>query len=123
MAWLQRETHGRILKDSIRECLTDLGDSPDSVAGRLADFGVAGVPGRADDCPVARYLRAVVGSERSVKVVGVLEHRLRVTRHGLRMPLSVRLPGQVAGFVHSFDEGRYPELILTPAGADQPAPG
>jgi hypothetical protein len=118
MVWSANETRG--LKQSIRQCLAELGDSPDAVAGRLGDYGVVGVPGRADDCPVARYLKVVIGSERSVKVVGVLERRLRVTRHGAHLPLSMVLPRGVADFVRCFDEGKYPELVARPARRSYP---
>jgi hypothetical protein len=111
MEWSRSENRGRELRGHVQGCLTDLGDSPDAVAGRLTALGVRGIPGRADDCAVARYLKAVVGSERSVKVVGVLERRIRISRRGMRLPVSVPLPTGVANFVRNFDQGRYPVLL------------
>lgn len=102
---------GKDLRRAVRGCLADLGDSPQVVATRLHGYGVTGLPGRADDCPMARYLRALIGSERSVGRIGVLEQRLRVTRRGLHLPFSVALPPAIRSFVRSFDEGRYPELV------------
>ncbi|HET6963493.1 MAG TPA: hypothetical protein VFH58_01900 [Acidimicrobiales bacterium] len=102
---------GKDLRRAVTGCLSDLGDSPQGVADRLRSYGVTGLPGRADDCPMARYLRAVIGSERTVGRVGVLEQRLRVTRRGLRLPFSVTLPPAVRSFVRSFDEGHFPELV------------
>lgn len=104
---------GKDLRQAVRGCLADLGDSPEAVATRFRGYGVTGLPGRADDCPMARYLRALIGSERSVGRIGVLEQRLRVTRRGLHLPFSVALPAAV----RSFDEGRYPDLVDHTAGA------
>lgn len=95
----------------MEQCLRDLGDTPDAIADRLRGFGVLGIPGRADECAVARYLKAVIGSERSVKVVGVLERRIRISRRGVRPPVSVTLPSGVADFVRTFDQGKFPVLV------------
>ncbi len=107
-------TTGRSSKDlrrAVTGCLSDLGDSPQGVAARLRSYGMTGMPGRADACPMARYLRAVIGSERTIGRVGVLEQRLRVTRRGLHLPFSIPLPLAIRSFVQSFDEGQFPELV------------
>ncbi len=114
---------GKDLRRAVRGCLADLGDSPQVVAARLHGYGVTGLPGRADDCPMARYLRALIGSERSVGRIGVLEQRLRVTRRGLHLPFSVALPPAIRTFVRSFDEGRYSELVDEAAGRTSPGSG
>ena len=131
MFWSRSDRGGRALRQAVGDCLADLGDSPDAVARRLQLYAVQGRPGRADDCPMARYLWAVIGSERTVGRIGVLERRLRVTRRGLRMPFSVALPPAVRGFVRSFDEGHYPQLVeldvtatvADPDGTDQASRG
>ncbi len=119
MPWSRSESSKRELRRAVEDCLAEMGDSPPEVAGRLHDYGVQGFPGRADDCPMARYLWAVIGSERSVGRIGVLDHRLRVSRRGLRLPFSVPLPPAVRGFVRSFDEGKFPDLV---ARRHSPAP-
>lgn len=109
--WSRSVSSKRDLRRAVQDCLAEMGDSPTAVAGRLHGYGVQGFPGRADDCPMARYLRAVIGSERSVGRIGVLEHRLRVSRRGPHLPFSVPLPPAIRAFVRSFDEGKYPDLV------------
>lgn len=99
------------LRRAVSDCLDQLGHSPEQVAVRLEMYGVQGVPGRADDCPMARYVKAVIGAEPTIGRIGVLEQRLRVTGRGLRLPFSVPLPPAVQAFVRDFDEGRYPTLV------------
>jgi hypothetical protein len=99
-----------------------LGATPDAVARRLSAYGVAGVPGKAEDCPMARYLKAVIGSEPCVSGVVVLERRLQVKRGRLRLPVSLTLPSAIAGFVRGFDEGQYPRLVADLAGGAASAP-
>jgi hypothetical protein len=112
MEWFRGDNGGgRELKGHVEQCLRDLGDTPAGVADRLGGLKVRGIPGRADECAVARYLKAVIGSERSVKVVGVLERRVRISRRGMRPPVSVMLPAEVAEFVRGFDQGQFPVLV------------
>lgn len=121
--WSRSESSGRALRRAASECLDQLGHSPEQVAARLEMYGVQGVPGRADDCPMARYLKAVIGSEPCVGRIGVLEQRLQINRRGLRLPFSVSLPVAVQAFVRDFDEGRFPVLVdaqLRGQGADAP---
>lgn len=117
--WSRSESSGRALRQAVCDCLDQLGHSPEEVAARLEMYGVTGVPGRADDCAMARYLRAVIGTEHTVGRVGVLEQRLRITRPRLRLPLSIPLPEAIQGFVRHFDEGDYPALV-SPDQAPRP---
>ncbi|MDE3205490.1 MAG: hypothetical protein KGQ66_14890 [Acidobacteriota bacterium] len=108
------------LRQAVDGCLIDLGDSPGSVAERLQGLGVRGLAGRADECPMSRYLRAVLGPEESLVRIDVLEKRLRVSRKLPRLPLSVALPPAVRAFVHDFDAGHFPQLLDGPATASDP---
>ena len=109
------------LRHNIHQHVQSLGDTPEAVAGHLVAHGVSGLPGRAGDCAVARYLQAVIGSETTVKRVMVMERTIRVRRTGWRLPLVVRLPGAVTSFVRSFDAGRFPDLIQARDAEREPA--
>lgn len=112
--WSRSDSSGRELRRAVCDCLGQLGRSPDEVAARLQSYGVQGLPGKADDCPLARYLRAVIGTEHSVAKIGVLERRLRVSRRGLRLSFSLPLPPAIQGFIRDFDEGNHPALVAPP---------
>lgn len=103
----------RHLRRSVREHVQGLGETPAAVAEHLASHRVSGVPGKATDCAVARYLQAVIGAESSVSRVVVMEGSLRVFRYGCHLPIWLRLPRATAAFVRAFDAGCYPELIDT----------
>lgn len=119
--WSRSDSSGRALRGAVGDCLDQLGHSPEEVASRLETYGVRGVPGKADDCALARYLRAVIGTEHSVGRVGVLEHRLRITRRGWRLPFALPLPPAIQGFIRDFDEGNYPALVAPPRKAADPS--
>ena len=99
------------LRHRIRDHIRALGDSPADVARHLEDHGVSGLPGRASDCAVARYLHVVIGAETTVKRVVVMERTIRVRRTGWRPTLVLRLPKATTAFVRAFDAGCYPTLM------------
>lgn len=109
------------LRHSIHQHIRSLGDTPADVARHLEDHGVSGLPGRAGDCAVARYLQVVIGSETTVKQVVVMERTVRVRRTGWRPTLVLRLPRAITAFVRSFDAGQYPTLIQARDGERRPA--
>jgi hypothetical protein len=89
-----------------------LGSTPDSVADSLAVEGVQGVPKSPGDCAMARYLSAVIGTERSVSSISVSYHSVHINRGRTSLPVVVRLPKGPSGFVREFDNGAYPHLII-----------
>jgi hypothetical protein len=88
-----------------------LGNSASSVATDLGRAGVRGTPGNTAECPMARYLHAVIGGESSVDQVLVFDSSVRVTRVGLRPSLVVSLPSAVSAFIRGFDAGCFPDLV------------
>jgi hypothetical protein len=106
-------TGRRSLRRSVRQLTESLGSSPDAVAANLEALQVHGYPGNSAECAVARFLRAVVGTDRSVAEVAVSDRRVHVSRTERGLPMTVRLPTPVTKFIRAFDEGCYPELVET----------
>lgn len=107
-------TRRRALRRSVRQLTASLGSSPATVAANLVDLDVHGYPHNSGECAIARYLRAVVGTDISVVDLAVSDRRVHVTRVGRHLPMTVRLPTPVTRFIRAFDGGCYPELIDTP---------
>jgi hypothetical protein len=113
----------RHLQHSIRQLNESLGSSPAAVAVNLAALHAVGRPKNPTDCVIARYLSAIVGTERAVKNISVSSRGVHVTLIGKHFPVKVPLPGPVATFIKAFDEGGYPDLIDRagePRVADRP---
>lgn len=106
----------RELREAVSGLVEDLGQSPAAVADRLAADHVKGVPGSAQECAVARYLRAIVGSDSRVKEVLVSDTHVRVLRPGLRPAVMVSLPVAVTAFIRAFDSGCF-SAVVEPAPA------
>jgi hypothetical protein len=81
------------------------------VASNLAALRVVGMPKHSTDCAVARYLGAIVGTERCVRTISVSDRSVHVTLVGGHVPLRVSLPKPVCKFIQGFDSGCYPDLI------------
>ncbi len=89
--------------------LLALGNTPDEVAASLDAEGIKGLRFRAQDCPIANYLRHIypeattclVGSDRATVKVDVYEDNSE----------SVQLPEAVIHFIADFDLGKYPNLM------------
>ena len=106
--------------------LRSLGDDPATVAQRLSDAGVRGMPADARQCALAVYLRAVMEGDSRVNAVRVFHDRVVVGTPGRfrQRRVVVSLPAAVRGFVSGFDTRRYPELVRSlprPMRADAPA--
>lgn len=99
------------LRGSVRQHIDSLGGSPEAIADRLAEYGVKGVPGKATDCVLARYLHAVIGGVESVTRIAVYHGSVRVYRPGTMFPAVVRLARPVSAFIRGFDLGGYPSLV------------
>ena len=99
------------LRSSVREHIDSLGNTPDAIADRLAGFGVKGIPGKATDCAIARYLHAVIGGEEPVDRLAVYHGSVRIYRSGSLIPAVVRLRRPVSAFIRGFDLGNYPRLV------------
>ena len=116
--------HGRLrTRRHVRGFLDDLGRTGDEVAETLAALGVRGVRSQPGDCPMARLLAAVVGSDPAVARVRVWNRHVLVTKAGGWRWVFTRLPGSVRDFVGAFDAGRHPQLMRaatsTPRGEGQ----
>jgi hypothetical protein len=106
----------RHLRQSVRQLGESLGATPGLVAANLVALRVMGMPKHSTDCAVARYLGAIVGTERCVKAISVSDRSVHVTLMGGHVPLRVGLPKPVCKFIQGFDSGCYPDLIdLTPS--------
>jgi hypothetical protein len=99
------------LRGSVRQHIESLGNTPDEIAGRLAEFGVRGVPGKATDCAVARYLNATVVGPEPVSRLAVYHGSVRIYGPGTVIPAVVRLSRPMSAFIRGFDLGTYPELV------------
>lgn len=99
------------LREAVSGFVANLGLHPRAVADRLASDRVKGVPGSSQECAVARYLRAVIGSDSRVKDVLVSDTHVRVVRPGLRPAVMVGLPVPVTAFIQAFDSGCFPAVV------------
>jgi hypothetical protein len=104
-------TSRRSLRRSIRQLGESLGTTPGDVAASLVALEVRGSPRNSSECAMARYLRAVIGTETCVSDVSVSDRRVHVTRTQRQPPIMVRLPRPVIKFIRAFDLGGYPELV------------
>jgi hypothetical protein len=100
------------LASEVSTLFGQLGDSPEDVAESLGRQGVTGRQASDTQCPLARYLNAVLGAEHHVKGVDVGSRVVRI-RVGWPWspPIFVSLPGPVGRFVGDFDRGRFPALV------------
>jgi hypothetical protein len=108
-AWSSRRAS---LRADTSLLLAGLGDSPEAVAATLRNGGVRGQRRRSNDCPVARYLNAVMGADErvgtlQVGLVWVLIRRGRWWSPALTIPT----PRPVRQFILAFDGGRFSALV------------
>ncbi len=105
------------LKHQAGDLLGGLGSCRTDVAIALRNVGVRGIPKDSQDCAVAVYLRAVLGTDPRVQsfTVGRVAVKLHTSerRQWTHRPsfVRVRLPDPVRQFISAFDEGFYPDLI------------
>lgn len=95
----------------------DKGGSED-VAIRLQELGIRGDKDNDCDCPVARYLIAVVPGIESATVgaetafvTGIVSRVIEGHVESDSLRYVAHLPESVSAFVEDFDAGCYPELI------------
>lgn len=81
--------------------LASFGDA-DAIAAELERLGIAGVPGIADVCPVALYVRVATSAR-----VFIAETFWAFADH----TTEYTLPQNVRGFVEAYDGGCFPNLI------------
>jgi hypothetical protein len=124
-ARLWRGGHRQTLRRSVDGLVRGLGCDPRAIAGSLDSEGIKGLTGNSNECAIARYLKAVVGSEATVVGVFVTERHIKVTRR-FRSPILLSLPPAARAFVREFDAGGFPTLIdekamlaQSPQGAPQ----
>ena len=92
---------------SLAEALAALPDTADDIAARLTAKGIRGVREASCNCPITNHLTGL-----GFHTVSVTLSRVIATRPGDRHPSDVRMPWWIAEFVHRFDSGEWPELVL-----------
>jgi hypothetical protein len=100
----------RGLRRSVRQLAESLGPTPDAVAASLADLSIRGVRRSPSECAVARYLRVILGTEKGVADVWVVD-RIYVRRTNRRILVPIRPTKAMLRFIYAFDRGGYPELV------------
>jgi len=95
----------------------DKGGSED-VAMRLQELGIRGRQDSGCACPIAEYLLRVVPGMESVTVGAESAYVYGITYDDLDFqivlgPTHVTLPDSVSAFVEDFDQGCFPELVLS----------
>lgn len=94
---------------SLAEALAALPGTADDIAAHLHEQGVRGVPDIGECCPIANYLTGL-GFDR----VSVTLSRVQARPPDRHLD-DVRTPWWIAEFVHRFDEGAWPELVVDDA--------
>lgn len=106
----------RQLQDQTRDLLVGLGGSQTEVAESLGSSGVLATPKDPEDCAVAVYLRATLGTEQRVKSLAIKCNCVMIFLDGPRRfhwrnVVKVELPEPVCQFILAFDQGAYPNLV------------
>ena len=106
----------RELKRQIRAVLAELGSCRFEVAEALRNLGVHAVPKDPQDCAVAVYLKAILGTDLRVTLVLVHSRRVKVLVDEPRWYrpshlVTVTLPRPLRDFIVAFDESVYPDLL------------
>ncbi|GGL05329.1 hypothetical protein [Mangrovihabitans endophyticus] len=94
--------------DTITKALTSLGATADEIAETLVIGGWRGLRNDAGACPISRYLTSVLPGADDV-VTGTAQLTV-LSRHA---ELDVDLPPAVEQFVRAFDDGGFPDLVVT----------
>ena len=106
----------RNVRLGIEEVLRCLGSDLCAIACSLEAHGVHGMRRNAEECALARYVRAVVESEPGISRVLVWQESIRVVwTSRLRRPVVLPLPSSLVEFVAAFDAGRFPRLVASSA--------
>ena len=100
--------------------LNGLGTTVSEVVTSLEQSGVHGIPGNGTQCPVARYLHAIVGPDPRVRAIMVSGRAVTINpvtinpgRHWWSGRVVVPLPPPVRAFIEQFDRGGFVGLIAT----------
>jgi hypothetical protein len=102
-----------ILEAQLVSALQALDRKPD-IAEFFRQEGIKGARDSKCECPVAAFLKEVIGERFSVGSANVAHFRTS-RGHSLEMRAYAPLPRRVREFVERFDDRRYPDLI-----ADRP---
>lgn len=98
-------------EDSLQRLLSDMGRSSIEVADVLRRKGIKGVPGRASECPITRYLRESMPMHLTIDVYS----RQASARlgHAGEIVAWVDLPPAVLAFIDIFDgpASPWPDLV------------
>lgn len=104
------------LKDQLEGLLTSLGPTDGDIAAKLTSAGVKGVPGSNRANPLARYLNAVVASDRRVAAVMVTGRDVTLNcNHWWVRDVVVRTPVGASVFIARFDRRNFADLLAAPA--------
>ena len=96
------------MKDKVILALQQLGDTPDAVAAFLEGLGVAGRRTKAQECPIANYVKQTMGEgivTVNDQVIVWVDMNTRLCTVG-----SWDIPGAVHNFIDDFDLGKFPQL-------------
>jgi hypothetical protein len=119
-----RTRERRALRTNTTSLLDGLGNSAMEVAASLERHGVRGNRNRMDDCPVSRYLSAVIGGDGRIRSVRVTADCVELrTVVPWSAAVRVKVPRALRAFVLAFDAGVFPHLIDRdrPAGLKDPS--
>lgn len=99
-------------REAVEHALAALGQTLPSVATKLKELKIKGVPGNGRNCPIANYLKTTMPDGWRLRNV----HPLYVTVNKINSEpyhgIVIGVPDAVNAFIHSFDfhVSRYPEL-------------
>lgn len=100
------------ISEGVEQLLQSLGDDLDTVVSSLEAHGVRARPRNPEECVLARYLNAVIGSDPAISAVHVWRYSVRVRlRYRLRRSVVVRLPVLLSEFIVVFDGLSFPQLV------------
>ena len=114
-----RREVGLHLKGLLRELDKDVTE----VAACFESLGAQGRLSSAADCVIARYLKAVLGSDPEVRSVRVFPQSVHVRTSRFLPPVVCCLPVGLVQFVRTFDAGLVSQLVDQTAGPLSSAPG
>lgn len=101
------------IEKEVKSAVATLGTTIEEVLSRLRETRMKGTRGATSTCPIANYLRHVIGTHDYVTVTDVAVWRdwdLRAENAYVR----VSTPTVVGEFIRRFDKGWYPEFDHSP---------
>jgi hypothetical protein len=109
--WPVRSAERSALRQHTLELLVALGKNANEVGWTLEQAGVRGLQGQVSDCPISRYLAAVIGGETQVGSVRVTALSVEIRSGRWARVVRIASPEPVKAFVLAFDAGVFSGLI------------